>query len=53
MLLDDAFPCDKVHLEELVIFDKVLIDMKYKCYDYIRNNKKSIKSNVFDITLII
>lgn len=53
LVLDDAFPCDKVHLEELVIFDKVLIDMKYKCYDYIRNNKKNIKSNVFDITLII
>jgi len=53
LLLDDDFPCDKVHLEELVIFDKILIDMKYKCYDYIRNNKNDIKSNIFDTTFII
>lgn len=53
LLLDDSFPCDKIHLEELVIFEKILIDMKYKCYDYIRNNKKDIKASIFDITLII
>lgn len=53
LILDDEFICDKVHLEQLVVFDKVLIDMKYKCYDYVKNNKKSVKSNIFDITLVI
>lgn len=53
LILDDEFICNRVHLEQLVIFDKVLIDMNYKCYDYIMSNKNSIKTQVFDITLII
>lgn len=53
IVMDNEFICDKAHLEQLVLFSKILIDMKYKCYDYIVKNKKEIKSDVFDITLII
>jgi len=53
LIMDNEFICDKVHLEQLVVFKKILIDMKYKCYDYIVRNKKEIKSDVFDVTLII
>lgn len=53
IVLDNEFKCDRLHLEQLVIFDKVLIDMDYECYDYIIKNKKDINSQIFDITLII
>lgn len=53
LIMDNEFICDKPHLEQLVLFNKILIDMKYKCYDYIVKNKKEIKSDVFDVTLII
>lgn len=53
VVLDDIFECDKIHLEQLVIFDRILIDMNYKNYDYIRLHKSEIKSEIIDITLVI
>lgn len=53
VMLDDIFECDKIHLEQLVIFDRILIDMNYRNYDYIRLHKSEIKSEIIDVTLVI
>ena len=53
VVLDDHFECDDAHLEQLVIFERVLIDMKYQNYDYIKEHKGKIQALLLDVTLTI
>lgn len=52
-VIDNSFKCDKIHIEELIVFKNIIIDMKYFNYDYIKENKESIRTNVLDATLVI
>ena len=42
IILDDTFLCDEIHLKQLIIFSRIIIDSKYKNYDYIVENEKII-----------
>lgn len=52
-VIDNSFKCDKIHLEELVVFKNIIIDMRYLNYDYLKDNRESIRTNVLDSTLVI
>lgn len=49
IILDDTFLCDEIHLKQLIIFSRIIIDSKYKNYDYIVENEKIIATPILKL----